>query len=68
MELATLGLFSAMLLVCVVLEKSVLWALAGLLMIGFFRQQKAAGWLLVPYLLWLTFAGYLSFMVARLNP
>lgn len=29
MELATLGLFSAMLLVCVVLEKSVLWALAA---------------------------------------
>ena len=29
MELATLGLFAAMLLVCVVLEKSVLWALAA---------------------------------------
>ena len=27
-----------------------------------------AGWLLVPYLLWVTFAGVLNFAVARMNP
>lgn len=46
----------------------VLWVLVLLLMLGSFRQRKAAGWLLVPYLLWLTFAGYLNLMIAVLNP
>ncbi len=33
-----------------------------------FAQRKLAGWLLVPYALWVTFAGALNFMIARLNP
>lgn len=45
-----------------------LWVLVLLLMIRFFRQDRIAGWLLVPYLAWITFAGYLNFMVAYLNP
>ena len=45
-----------------------LWGLVLILMIQAFRFSKAAGWLLVPYLGWVSFAGYLSFMLARMNP
>ena len=45
-----------------------LWALAGVLLYQFFRESRVAGWLLVPYQLWLTFAGVLNFTIARLNP
>ena len=33
----------------------------------FFPIQKSAGWLLIPYLLWVTFAGYLNFGIFFLN-
>lgn len=45
-----------------------LWMLAAIMLYQFFRQSKVAGWLLVPYQLWLTFAAVLNFMIARLNP
>ena len=45
-----------------------LWMLALIMTIQFFKQSKIAGWLLVPYQLWLTFAAVLNFCVARLNP
>ena len=45
-----------------------LWALAAVMLYQFFRESKVAGWLLVPYQLWLTFAGVLNFTIARLNP
>lgn len=45
-----------------------LWALAGIMLFQFFRQTAVAGWLLVPYQLWLTFAGVLNFTIASLNP
>lgn len=45
-----------------------LWALAGIMLWQFFRESRIAGWLLVPYQLWLTFAGVLNFAIARLNP
>ncbi len=45
-----------------------LWALAGIMLYQFFRESKVAGWLLVPYQLWLTFAAVLNFSIARLNP
>lgn len=32
-----------------------------------FRAEALAGWLLVPYAAWVTFAGVLNFFVARLN-
>lgn len=38
------------------------------LMVRSFRTGPWAGWLLVPYAAWTTFAAALSFMVARLNP
>ncbi len=44
-----------------------LWALVLATMIGFFRTKKAAGWLLVPYQAWLTFAAVLNFTVAKMN-
>lgn len=45
-----------------------LWMLAAIMLYQFFRQSKVAGWLLVPYQLWLTFAAVLNFTIARLNP
>lgn len=45
-----------------------LWALAAIMLYQFFRESRAAGWLLVPYQLWLTFAAVLNFAIARLNP
>ena len=33
----------------------------------FFRTRRAAGWLLVPYIAWLLFAGYLNMGVYLLN-
>ena len=45
-----------------------LWCLATIMLYHFFRECKTAGWLLVPYQLWLTFAAVLNFTLARLNP
>jgi tryptophan-rich sensory protein len=33
----------------------------------FFRLQKTAGWLMVPYLAWVSFAGVLNFAIWRIN-
>ena len=40
----------------------ILWTAAK-----FFRCRKAAGWLMVPYLAWVAFAGYLNFAMWQLN-
>lgn len=45
-----------------------LWMLSGIMLYRFFQESRVAGWLLVPYQLWLTFAAVLNFCVARLNP
>lgn len=45
-----------------------LWILAAIMLYQFFRESRIAGWLLVPYQLWLTFAAVLNFTIARLNP
>jgi len=44
-----------------------LWILILLMIYLFGRVDKTAGWLQVPYLVWVTFAGYLNFMVWMLN-
>lgn len=44
-----------------------LLALVVWLMIRAFQVTPAAGWLLVPYAAWCTFAAVLNFAVARLN-
>jgi tryptophan-rich sensory protein len=49
------------------------WLLAILVLASatayaFWRIRRMAGWILLPYLLWLCFAGSLSYKIARLNP
>ncbi len=44
-----------------------MWMLIYLTMIRFSKLDKLAGDLLIPYLLWVTFAGYLNFGVYLLN-
>ena len=46
---------------------SILWILAFITMILFFREYFISGLLFVPYFLWITFAGYLNFGVWLLN-
>lgn len=45
----------------------ILWILILATMILFFRISEPAGYLLLPYLLWVTFAGYLNFYIYLLN-
>jgi benzodiazapine receptor len=44
-----------------------LWAAIFATMIWFFRVSAAAGVLLIPYILWVSFAGVLNFELWRLN-
>ncbi len=44
-----------------------LWAAVLATLVAFRRVVPAAGWLLVPYLLWITFAGALNLAIWRLN-
>ena len=45
-----------------------LWGLLVATTIAFWRERRAAGALLIPYLLWVTFAAVLNYAVWRLNP
>lgn len=49
-------------------EVVVLWLLIAATLTVFWRIRKAAGALLLPYLLWVGFATALTFSVWRLNP
>jgi len=49
------------------LEIVVLWALILLTTLRFFHISRAAGILLVPYLLWVSFASVLNFFLWQLN-
>ena len=44
-----------------------LWALIAVTLYRFAHIRAAAGWLLVPYLAWVTFAGYLNLGIYLLN-
>ena len=44
-----------------------LWVLVAWMIWTFYQVEPLAAWLQVPYLLWLTFAGYLNFAVWTLN-
>lgn len=44
-----------------------LWMAILLTLLAFFRVSRLAGWLMVPYLLWVSFASMLNFAVWRLN-
>ena len=50
-----------------VIEVVGLWLSVAALVLLARRRSPAAALLLVPYLLWVTFAGYLNLMVVRLN-
>jgi len=44
-----------------------LWAMVLALLILSFRDFKVSFWCLLPYIVWLTFAGYLNISIALLN-
>jgi len=50
------------------LELVILWLLILLTIIQFWRITKVAGALLIPYLLWVSFAGFLNLTMWQLNP
>jgi len=45
-----------------------LWVLIAATLVSFWRIRALAGWLLVPYLLWVSFAAVLNYTVWQLNP
>ncbi len=45
----------------------VLWTLIIAMISRFYKINKAAAWLQVPYLLWVSFAGYLNLAIYLLN-
>lgn len=49
------------------IELIVLWLAILATIIVFARILKPSAWLLLPYILWVTFAGYLNFMIWMLN-
>lgn len=44
-----------------------LWVLVLVTLLLYYNISKPAGYLLIPYLLWVTFAGYLNFGIWLLN-
>ncbi|MFV0544552.1 MAG: TspO/MBR family protein [Marinicella pacifica] len=46
----------------------VLWLLIVATLVSFWRVKPWSGVLLVPYLLWVSFAGFLNYAVWQLNP
>lgn len=44
-----------------------LWVAIIVTMILFYRVTRVSGYLLIPYLLWVTFAGYLTFGIYLVN-
>ena len=45
-----------------------LWVAILFAVVAFVRVSKAAGWMLVPYLRWVSFAAFLNFTLWRMNP
>ncbi len=49
------------------IEIVVLWIVILLTILKFWGISKTAGWLLIPYILWVSFATLLNFAIFRLN-
>lgn len=49
-------------------EVLVLWLLIACTLLAFWRISRPAGWLMLPYLLWVTFASVLNWALWRGNP
>ena len=45
----------------------ILWVLILLTLLYFYRISKNAGYLIIPYLLWVTFAAYLNIAICIIN-
>ena len=45
----------------------ILWVIIIVMIIKFIKISPVAGWLQIPYLLWVTFASYLNLMIYLLN-
>ena len=48
-------------------EIVILWLAIVAATVAFFRSSQIAGWLMVPYLAWVSFAAVLNFTIWRLN-
>ena len=48
-------------------EIVVLWIAIVATTVAFFKRQKIAGWLMMPYLAWVSFASVLNFTIWQLN-
>lgn len=48
-------------------EVFLLWASIVLLLVVCARRSRTAGWLILPYLAWVSFAAFLNYEVVRLN-
>jgi tryptophan-rich sensory protein len=49
------------------IDISILWILILFTILNFMKLSRAAGLLLIPYLLWVSFAAILNFAIWRLN-
>lgn len=49
------------------LEIIILWAAILLTIFSFYNVSRPAAYLLIPYILWVSFAAVLNFMIVRLN-
>ena len=45
----------------------ILWILVFVFIKNALKINKIASYLMIPYLMWMTFAGYLNIMIAILN-
>ncbi len=49
------------------IDVSLIWLTIVWTIVAFWKVSKSAAWLLLPYLLWTTFAAYLNFAIFFLN-
>ena len=64
-SIAFFGLHNILLALIVIIA---LWLIIAYMIIKFYKVNKLASYLLIPYLAWVSFAGYLNFTLLTLNP